>query len=93
MKRGEKEMTLKYVNDYINNKISQNENLIEVSFFEIRVKENLSEEDSKIFTYLSKQRLVNLGYYVYCTGDEYEIDGMKMHVKSNMLFIAIKSKK
>ena len=44
-------MTLKYVNDYINNKIAKNEQVIEVSFFEMRVKENLSEEDSKIFTY------------------------------------------
>ena len=59
----------------------------------MRVKENLSEEDSKIFTYLSKQRLVNLGYYVYCTGEEFEIDGIKRNVGSNLLFIAIKAKK
>ena len=36
-------MNLEYITDYMNRKLSQNENFISLTFYELRMKENLSE--------------------------------------------------
>ena len=38
-------MTTKFVTEYIDKKINENENFIRYTFYELRVKNNLSEED------------------------------------------------
>ena len=38
-------MNLKFVDDYIQKKLSENENYIRYTFYELRVKNNLSEDE------------------------------------------------
>ncbi len=83
-------MTLEYITDYIDKKIYKNDKFITVTFYELRIKEDLSKEDTFIFLQMSKQRLVNLGYKIYETGQRYEFDGKEKIVRSNVLFVAIK---
>lgn len=83
-------MTLEYITEYIDKKIYKNDKFITVTFYELRIKEDLSKEDTFIFLQMSKQRLVNLGYKIYETGQRYVYDGKEKVVRSNVLFIAIK---
>lgn len=83
-------MTLEYITEYIDKKIYKNDKFITVTFYELRIKEDLSKEDTFIFLQMSKQRLVNLGYKIYETGQRYEFEGKEKVVRSNVLFIAIK---
>lgn len=84
-------MTLEYITEYIDKKIYKNDKLITVTFYELRIKEDLSKEDTFIFLQMSKQRLINLGYRIYETGQRYELDGKEKVVRSNVLFIAVKN--
>lgn len=83
-------MTLEYITEYIDRKIYKNDKLITVTFYELRIKEDLSKEDTFIFLKMSKQRLVNLGYKIYETGERYFFEGKEKLVRSNVLFIAVK---
>ena len=83
-------MKLEYITEYINKKIYKNENLITVTFYELRVKEDLSKEDTYIFLQMSKQRLINLGYTIYETGQKYTYAGKEKTVRSNVFYVAIK---
>lgn len=83
-------MTLEYITEYIDKKIYKNDKFITVTFYELRIKEDLSKEDTFIFLQMSKQRLVNLGYKIYETGQRYTFEGKEKVVRSNVLFIAIK---
>lgn len=83
-------MTLEYITEYIDKKIYKNDKIITVTFYELRIKEDLSKEDTFIFLQMSKQRLVNLGYKIYETGQRYQFEGKEKVVRSNVLFIAIK---
>lgn len=83
-------MTLEYITEYIDKKIYKNDKLITVTFYELRIKEDLSKEDTFIFLKMSKQRLVNLGYKIYETGERFIFEGKEKVVRSNVLFIAVK---
>ena len=83
---------LQYITDYIDKKIEKNENLIIIKFHELRVKENLSEEQIKYFLEKSKIRLVNVGYKIYEEGNTYKIGEESHLVESNVYYVAIKEK-
>lgn len=83
-------MNLEYITEYIDKKIYKNDKFITVTFYELRIKEDLSKEDTFVFLQMSKQRLVNLGYKIYETGQRYDFEGKEKVVRSNVLFIAIK---
>ena len=83
-------MTLKLIDDYLNKKLRDSEEYFVISFFDLRVKYNLSEEDTAVFLNLSTIRLQNIGYRVYYTNQEYEQKGEKRIVTSNELLVAIK---
>lgn len=87
---GSDKMTTQYVEEYLNYKISQNENEIIYTFYELRVKNNLSEEDIDEFLRLNKIRLENLGYKVYFTGAKFVYKNANRTVQSNEYMIAIK---
>ena len=70
-------MTLEFIDNYLNSKLAQNKEIIRFSFYEVRMKLNLSEEDSIIFLQLIAQKLMNTGYLVYKTGEEYTYNGQK----------------
>lgn len=86
-------MTLEYITKYIDNKIYLNEEIITVTFYELRIKENLSREDTALFLNMSKQRLNNLGYTIYDTGQKYNYNGKEHIVDSNNFYVAIKNMK
>lgn len=52
-------MTLEFIDNSINKKLRNNENIIVYTFFELRVKENLSEEQVERFIELIKIKLIN----------------------------------
>lgn len=83
-------MSMQEITEYLDNKIEKNENIIEVTFFEVRVKMNLSEEETQEFLRLCKTRLENLGYQVFFTGARYNYGGKNKIVEINNLMIAIK---
>lgn len=84
-------MTLEFLNNVIDNKINQNKNFIKFTFYELRVKFNLSEDDSNAAIKLIKQKLTNYGYNVYLTGEKYNFNSAISTVPINVLLIAIKS--
>lgn len=83
-------MTMEYVHNYINNKIYQNSNFIKFTYYELRIKENLSERDIESLINLATTRLKNNNYLVYKTGEVYSINEEIKKVEDNELLIAIK---
>lgn len=82
-------MTLEFVDNYLNAKLAQNREIIKFSFYEVRMKLNLSEEDSITFLSLIFQKLMNTGYLVYKTGEEYTYKGKTFKIQENELLVAI----
>lgn len=83
-------MTLAFLDDMINQKMTQDEECVVFTFYELRVKSNLSTEDAQIAIHLAKQKLENNNYKVYTTGDEYIFKGENKVVQNNQLLVAIK---
>jgi len=65
----------------LDNKIAQNENFIRFTFYELRVKNNLSENETEEFLKLCMTYLENKGYEVYVGDVE----------KGEVDFVAIKN--
>lgn len=84
-------MNLNYITNYIDDKINKNSEYIDISFFELRIKEKLSKDETNQFLDYAKIRLENLGYKVYFTGDNYTYNNAIKIVKDNELLVAIKS--
>ena len=83
-------MTMQEITNYLDNKINSNEDIVIITFYEVRIKFNLSEGETQEFLRLCKTRLENLGYLTYFTGAKYEYRGVKKEVQSNELMVAIK---
>ncbi|MCI8699794.1 MAG: hypothetical protein HFJ47_00450 [Clostridia bacterium] len=83
-------MTLIDLNNIIDEKIYENEEKVVITFFELVVKENLSMHELSGIEYLIKQRLENLGYTVYKTGENYSYKGEVTQVESSELLVALK---
>lgn len=83
-------MTLQEITNFLDKKIDKNEKEVIISFYEVRMKMNLSKQDTDIFLSYCKTRLENFGYKVYFTGDEFIQNGNMRVVQSNELMIAIK---
>lgn len=83
-------VTLEFVDNYLNEKLRQEEERIKLTFYEVRVKLNLEEEDAILFLKLIAQKLVNIGYHVYAPKQEYSYQGQKEMVKDNELLVGIK---
>ena len=83
-------MTMQEITEYLDNKINSDENIVTITFYEVRIKFDLSEEETQEFLRLCKTRLENLGYQVYFTGAKYMYQGQNKVVQSNELMVAIK---
>ena len=86
-------MTMQDITDFLDNKIKKNENEIVVTFYEIRIKNNLSEAQTDNFLALCKTRLENMGYQVFFTGAKFVFQNANRTVQPNQLMIAIKEEK
>lgn len=82
-------MNLSKIDEYLENKISQNSEFIIFTFYELRVSLDLSSEATFEFLRLVSTKLINNNYKVYRTGQEYNYKGKKK-VKGNELLVAIK---
>lgn len=80
-----------YVNKYIKEKITSGDDFLRFSFYELRVKENLSNDDTDDFLEMAKWKLEDIGYDVYFSGAKYTYKGNRYMVGDNELMIAIKS--
>jgi len=83
-------MTLEFVDSFINQKINASENYVRFTFYELRVKYNLTEDETNKFLELAKNKFENMQYEVYFIGDTYEYEGTEKLVEQNELMIAIK---
>ena len=77
----------------LDSKIAENENFIRFSFYELRVKNNLSEEDADEFLKLAMTYLENKGYEVYIGNARYTYKNANQNVQPNELLIAFKNVK
>ena len=73
--------------------MNKNANYIRYTFYELRVKYNLSEEDTDRFLDLIRAKLQNENYRVYFTGARFEYRDAKIKVQDNELMIAVKEQK
>lgn len=85
-------MDLEFIEQYINNKLSENEDYVRITFYDLRVKNNLTQEETEIFIHLVKTKLQNMKYNVYTTDEKFEYKNANMTVQPNELLVAIKSK-
>jgi len=76
--------------NYIEEKEKENPNYIRYSFYELRVKSNLSEKEVDEFLKINKSYFENNGYSVYFTGAKFVYNDAKITVQPNELMIAIK---
>ena len=68
--------------------VEQNE--IIFTFYELRIKHNLTEEQTDEFLALCKTRLENLDYKVFFTGARFTYKEQQKVVQDNELLVAIK---
>lgn len=83
-------MTFKELSNIIDKKINESEDKIIITFYEIVVKNNLNLNELDTVEHLVMQRLENLGYTVYKTGESYTYKGELEQVKSSELIVAIR---
>ena len=56
-------MTMKQITEYLDKKIEENENFIKITFYELRVKLNLTQEETIKMLELAKTRLENMSQF------------------------------
>ena len=82
---------IKLIESTLKIKIKNNPNYIRYTFYELRVKYNLSEEDTDRFLFLIRTKLENEDYKVYFTGARFEYNNAKITVQDNELMIAVQN--
>ena len=84
-------MTNEFITNYISNKMSENTDFIRITFYELRIKNNLSEEDTDEFLRFAMTYLENKGYDVYVGNARYTYKNANQLVQPNELLIAFKN--
>lgn len=81
-----------FIINFINKKEkeSKNKNYIEYSYYELKVKANLSEKQIDELLRVSRDYFENKNYNVYFTNAEFEYNGQKRKVETNDYMIALK---
>lgn len=83
-------MTMQEITDFLDKKIEKDSNEIIITFYEIRVKMGLSEQETDTFLKFCKTRLENLEYQVFFTGAKFVYKNANRTVQPNQLMIALK---
>lgn len=79
----------KFTNDLIDKKMSENNELIKITFYELRVKDNLSDDVTRDVIEIITEKLQET-YKIYYTGSKYSYNGVESKVEDNVLMVAIK---
>lgn len=85
----EKELD-KFILNLINKKLEENSEFIRYTFYELKVKNNLTDEEMNNVLQISKMFLKNRKYRVYLTDEKFEYQNATRKVQSNEMLIAIK---
>ena len=85
-------MKLQQIDLYLESKLKQNKNCIIFTYYELRVKINLSSEETLNFLHLVSTKLQNNDYKIYRTGQEYIYEAQNRKVEENQLLVAIKQR-
>ena len=87
---GVKLLNLQQIDLYLEDKLKQNKDCIVFTFYELRVKLDLTTEETYNFLHLVSTKLENNNYKIYRTGQEYFYKEKKK-VEDNQLMVAIKN--
>ena len=87
---GVKLLNLQQIDMYLENKLKQDKKCIIFTFYELRVKLDLTSEETYNFLHLVSTKLENNNYKIYRTGQEYFYQEKKK-VEDNQLMVAIKN--
>lgn len=79
----------KFVENFVNVKITKNNDIVKFSYFEIKIKMNMDEEDIDRFLKCSKIILEDQGYQLYQLGEKYNFEGEQRKVEDNEFLVAI----
>lgn len=85
----EKELD-KFTLNLINKKLEENSEFIRYTFYELKVKNNLTDEEMNNVLQISKMFLKSRKYRVYFTDEKFEYQNAIRKVQSNEMLIAIK---
>ena len=84
-------MTDKFIFDYIAKKEKENSEFIRYSYYELKIKSNLNDEEIDKFLGVNRDYFENYGYKVYFTTARYEYNGAFQNVQPNELLIDFKN--
>lgn len=79
-----------FIIELISKKEYENEEFVKYTFYELRIKYNLNEQEVNQVLTISKDYFQNKGYKVYFTGEAFEYQNTNRTVQDNELMIAIK---
>lgn len=82
-----------FIIELISRKEQENAEFVKYTFYELRVKYNLTEQETNEVLRVSKDYFQNKGYKVYFTGDRFEYQNANRMVQDNELMVAIKEDK
>ena len=85
----EKELK-EFTKELIESKEIENTNYIRYSYYELKVKDNLTEKEIDYVLKSSRDYFENKGYKVYFTNAEFEYQNVKRKVEINEYMIAFK---
>lgn len=90
----EKEINQFTIN-YIEQKLKESPdiNFIRYSYYELKVKNNLKDNEIDTFLRINRDYFENKGYKVYFTDAHYEYQNARRTVQANELMIAVKDEK
>ena len=85
-------MTDAFVINYIDKKISESKdiNFIVYTYYELKIKNNLNDDEIQRFLEINKDYFENNGYNVYFTGARFTYKNSSMMVQNNQFMIAVK---
>ena len=84
------EELFEYVEEFIAEKIAKNPKMVRFTYFELKVKQNLTEKGLDRFLRCSKIILEELNYQVYFTGARFQFENANRVVETNEYLIGIK---
>ena len=90
MNETRKNRLISIIDELIEEKLAIDDNFLRFTFFEVRVKKGVKEEEEKEFAQLAGIKLTNMGYTVYFQDQEFIYKEAKRRVQINELIIAIK---
>ena len=78
------------IDELIEEKLSIDENFLLFTFYEVRVKKGVKDEEEKDFLKLAENKLNNMNYIVYFQDQEFTYNEARRRVQINELLIAVK---